>query len=138
MTFKITDDEALECMVGDGTHVAIDANSEVYTGTRRIALPSTATFAGKTFTVTEVGAHAFEDIGLEGIVFPSSIVKIGDYAFYKGNFGSVNLGYVRIVGNYAFAGASESNKGALTSVSFAPTRACLLTMMKTMKMNKMT
>ncbi len=118
MTFKITDDEALECMVGDGEHVAIDATSEVYTGTRRIALPATATFAGKTFTVTEVGAYAFEDIGLEGIVFPSSIVKIGDYAFYKGNFGSVNLGYVRTIGNYAFAGASENVKGLLTTVSF--------------------
>ena len=118
MTFKITDDEALECMVGDGEHVAIDATSEVYSGTRRLALPATATFGGKTFTVTEVGAYAFDDIGLEGIVFPSSIVKIGDYAFYKGNFGSVNLAYVQQVGDYAFAGASENVKGLLTTVSF--------------------
>lgn len=48
-----------------------------------IVIPSTVTYSGKTYTVTEIGNSAFRlSSGLTSVVIPNTVTTIGEYAFY--------------------------------------------------------
>jgi hypothetical protein len=80
--------------------------------------------------VTEIGAYAFgatavaDAAKLTGATFPSTLTKIGDYAFYNCSAyaGSVTIPEgVTEIGAYAFAGSSAANAVKLTGATFPST-----------------
>jgi len=74
------------------------------------AIPETVTYHSKTFTVTEIGANAFENnTNLSAVTIPSSITTIGDKAF-KGcsNLKSITV-YITTPISLAVAGTRGSD-----------------------------
>ena len=65
--------------------VTYKSNGTLYnTYTGDVVIPSSVTYSGKTYTVTEVGKSAFRlSSGLTSVVVPSSVTTIGEYAFYN-------------------------------------------------------
>lgn len=83
-------------------------------------IPSTVTDSETEYTVTEIGDGVFQDMHtLETITFPSTLTKIGLYAFRNcNNLTSLDLSYtnVTIIETYSFQGCTN-----LSSVSFPST-----------------
>lgn len=129
VTFKVTDDEAKLCQVGDGTNPAVDAT---FAGT--LSMPASVTYMGQQFAVTKVGDSAFKNCALTGFGFGSvtevgagafmgssltsldlaGVTTIASEAFRSCHFTSVDLSGVATVGSWAFA------DGSLQSVTFSP------------------
>ncbi|MBO5480375.1 MAG: leucine-rich repeat domain-containing protein, partial [Clostridia bacterium] len=63
--------------------------------------------------MTEIADYAFAATSIENLVLPSTVEKIGEYAFNRTKISSVDLSAVKTVGKYAFGGT------ALTSVTLA-------------------
>ena len=83
-----------------------------------ISIPSSVTFDGKDYSVTEISSFAFEEcVDLESIDFPQSLEFIGTYAFY----GCTTLRSLSIpnkvenIGYNAFQGCSNINTISLPS-----------------------
>ena len=56
--------------------------SNEYTGS--VAIPSSVTYSGTTYSVTSIGSSAFNDCyGLTSITIPNSVTSIGTSAFYN-------------------------------------------------------
>lgn len=58
--------------------------SNSFTGTE-LAIEPQVQIAGKTYTVTNIGPHSFDGLGLTGVSIPNSIVTIEEYAFAAGD-----------------------------------------------------
>ena len=59
-----------------------DSYSNEYTGS--ITIPSSVTYSGITYSVTEIGSGAFDGCtGLTEVTIPNSVTEIGDGAFYN-------------------------------------------------------
>ena len=71
----------------DGTSVSVtfkgssyDSYANEYSGA--VTIPASVTYSGKTYSVTSIGSHAFEDCsGLTSVEIPNSVTSIGGYAF---------------------------------------------------------
>ena len=79
-----------------------------------VVIPSSVTYAGKTYTVTSIGANAFFSSNLTSVTIPNSVTSIGREVF-SGCTGlkNVTIGYsVTSIGDRAFYSC-----GSLTSVT---------------------
>ena len=76
MLFKILTQNTVQ--VGSGITPAIPFDAE-----GSVTIPNTVNYSGKTYTVTEIGAYAFAELGVNAlqIHIPSTITTIGNYAF---------------------------------------------------------
>ena len=84
-----------------------------YTGT--IVIPASVTYSGTTYSVTSIGAGAFQGCSsLTSVTIPNSVTSIGNYAFWNcSGLTSVTIpNSVTSIGNYAFSYCSS-----LTSLS---------------------
>lgn len=72
-----------------------------------VAIPSSVTNNGKTYSVTRIGDYAFNRcISLNSIIVPNSVTFIGEYAFMGcHNMTSITIpDSVTSIGNFAFYG----------------------------------
>ena len=78
-----------------------------------IVIPSTVTYEGETYSVTNIGSSAFASCPLTSVKIPNSVTSIGDWAFWNcSSLASVEIpNSVTSIGRGAFYGCS-----ALTSV----------------------
>lgn len=69
-----------------------------------ITIPQTVEYGGITYTVTALGASAFENCGeVTSLILPQTIRSIGSYCFYNSNFTSLQLpDSLRCIGDHAF------------------------------------
>ena len=76
MLFKTLTQNTVQ--VGSGMTPAIPFDAE-----GSVTIPSTVSYSGKTYTVTEIGAYAFAELDVNAlqIHIPSTITAIGNYAF---------------------------------------------------------
>ncbi len=76
MLFKILTQNTVQ--VGSGITPAIPFDAE-----GSVTIPSTVSYSGKTYTVTEIGTYAFAELDVNAlqIHIPSTITAIGNYAF---------------------------------------------------------
>lgn len=75
-----------------------------------INVPATITVEGETYNVTEIKANAFEGAGIGNVAIPSSVTKIGDYAFLNSTIKGLSLAEgmpVPSLGKGAFSGCSQ-------------------------------
>lgn len=82
--------------------VAVTENPNTYSGS--VVIPSTVTYGGTTYTVTSVDYNAFGMSGITSVVIPSTVTRIGKYAFYGCfDLNSVTIGSsVSLIDEYAF------------------------------------
>ena len=83
-----------------------------YSTLSSINIPSTVTRAGKTYTITAIADYAFNGCPATSVTLPSTIKKIGSYAFHRSSITSIDLSNVSEIGNAALASCEN-----LTSVS---------------------
>lgn len=84
-----------------------------------LIIPESVQFNESFYTVTKVGAHAFDKCDITSVTFPISVIEIGDYAFQPDPLGFVPLltgelvlpEHLQTLGKNAFSG----NRG-ITSV----------------------
>lgn len=89
-----------------------------YTGD--ITIPATITVGDETYNVTEIMASAFENSAVEIVSVPSSITKIGDYAFRNSNLRHLGLeeeGAIVSMGKGVFSGCSEFSQFILPAAA---------------------
>lgn len=87
------------------TYQSIDSEGDYlsdYSG--NIVIPSSFTFGSMTYSVTSIGAHAFEERSVTSVIIPSTVTTIGSSAFYNcWNLKSVTIGdSVTTISDYAF------------------------------------
>lgn len=64
------------------TFGSYDEDEGYSSSTGDVVVPPSVTYNGKTYTVTAIGDHAFEDgWEIKSITLPNTITRIGDYAF---------------------------------------------------------
>ena len=88
--------------------VEVTLGSNEYGGA--VTIPSTVTYGGKTYSVTNIGVTAFDNCtGLTSITIPESVTSIEDYAFYNCiNLTSITLPEsVTSIGEHAFCDCSS-------------------------------
>ena len=81
-----------------------------YSGT--VIIPESVVYNDSTFTVTQIGDHAFSNCGgLKSVTIPNSVVSIGEYAFYFcSNLESIDIpSSVSSIDNFAFTSCSNLN-----------------------------
>ena len=86
---------------------AFDSYSNEYSGD--VTIPSTVTYNGTTYSVTEIGKRAFYGCsGLTSITIPNSVTSIGEGAFMgcNGLTNTIIPNSVTTIGNSAFWGCS--------------------------------
>ena len=84
-----------------------DTSFNSYSGS--VVIPSTVTYSGTTYSVTNIGDDAFENCsGLKTVIIPNSVTSIGKFAFnYCIGLTSVTIGNsVTSIGNCAFDNCS--------------------------------
>ena len=98
----------------DGTSITITGNNVV--GTKPIVIP--AIIDGK--PVRAIGSWAFFGSHIAGVIIPSGVTSIGDWAFaYADNLITVTFPpSVTRIGDYAFAGVENYERGS--PVLFSP------------------
>ena len=72
-----------------------------------LTIPSSVTYGGTTYAVTEIGEAAFRECSsLTSVTFPTSIVSIGDGSFYEcTGLTSITIpSAVSFIGGFAFSG----------------------------------
>ncbi len=66
----------------DLTCEVAESPNKNYTGS--VVIPEQVSYAGKVFSVTSIGEHAFESCsGLTSVTIPNSVTRIGNLAFYN-------------------------------------------------------
>ena len=103
----------------DGTSVSVtykgsSFNSYANEYSSAVTIPASVTYSGRTYSVTSIGADAFDSCsGLTSVEIPNSVISIGNYAFREcSGLKSVSIGTsVTEIGQGAFAFCS-----GLTSV----------------------
>lgn len=91
--YNINGDEATVTYMNHYTEHSVSDYYTIYDryendNTGHVIIPEKVTYNGKTYTVTEIGEHAFRHYnseGIDGITLPNTIKIIGDYAFYGCN-----------------------------------------------------
>lgn len=96
------------------TYKTIDYNS--YFGS--IVIPSTVTYSGRQYSVTNIGDYAFRTCSaLTSVTIPNSVTSIGSYAFYKcSSLSTITIGNcVTNIGDYAFCSCYNLNSVTIPS-----------------------
>ena len=88
------DSEMVYAPYDDGFYVA-----EYFGSGESVIIP--ASFNGK--TVTGIGKDSFSDTGVTFVDIPESVTYIGQYAFYRCNFESLDMKNVKKIDSYAFS-----------------------------------
>ena len=100
--------------------VAVTGGAKFYQNVKELVIPETVNFNDITYIVTEIDKEAFmkrklfsaEGCKIEKVILPTSIIKIGEYAFaFCSNLVEINLpeGLIEI-GNFAFLGKWSLSK----------------------------
>lgn len=100
--------------VGTLDYQAIDGHTVKVTGTSSsydaLVIPSTVTYGGSEYTVTEIGRNAFKwKSNLTSLTLPNTLIKIGNSAFYgcSGMTGTLSIpNSVTYIGSEAFKNCS--------------------------------
>lgn len=83
-----------------------------------VELPTTVTNSGKKYTVTSIGAKAFDDVGVTSLDLPDTIVSIGAEAFTGAKMTTLTLpGAVARIGHFAFSGDNVTKPSNLEKVT---------------------
>ena len=110
ISYRVTSEIAATCEVTfDGT--TYDEFTQEYVGD--IVVPSTVVWGGKQYTVTSVGANAFNGCtSLASVTLPPTVTSIGEYAFYNcpALEKLVLPSSVTDIAGYAFSGSTRNIK----------------------------
>ena len=52
-------------------------------GTDKVIIPASVTYAGREYRVTSIGEHAFSQSAMTSLTIPNSVTSIPDFAFHK-------------------------------------------------------
>ncbi len=97
-------------LVGPGEYSMWDDNFTKPSG--ELVIPSSVTYNGDTYTVTEIGDYAFQSCtDLTSVTIPNTVTSIGEQAFsYCNNLSDINIpNSVTFIGNNAFNSCNFSN-----------------------------
>ncbi|MBD5375583.1 MAG: leucine-rich repeat protein [Bacteroides sp.] len=81
--------------------------SSTYSGLTAISIPSSVTYNGKSYTVTEIADYAFVGCRATSVSLPSSLTNIGTYAFHRSSIQSIDLSNVTTIEGQALAGCES-------------------------------
>jgi hypothetical protein len=98
-----------QTIVVDGINYNITSLSTVEVGsnsfiTGEVVIPSSVTDGGTTYSVTNIGASAFQySYDLTKLTIPNTVTSIGEFAFSHSNLTSITIpNSVTIIGNHSF------------------------------------
>ena len=98
-----------ETIVVDGINYNITSPTTVEVGSNsfiigEVVIPSSVTDGGTTYSVTNIGAYAFQySYDLTKLTIANSVTSIGEYAFSHSNLTSITIpNSVTIIGNHSF------------------------------------
>lgn len=97
-------------LVGPGEYSMWDDNFTKPSG--ELVIPSSVTYNGDTYTVTEIGDYAFQSCNdLTSVTIPNTVTSIGEQAFcWCNNLSDINIpNSVTSIGNNAFNSCNFSN-----------------------------
>lgn len=105
LTYDFKRDILFYEITGDNEAMVTRENSDSYAAETAVTIPTSVTVGDKTYNITAINDRAFyQRTGLESVTLPSSVITIGNYAFYKCTaLNSVNFGSVLNIGSYSFA-----------------------------------
>lgn len=108
----IVDGVKYKVLTDSGAAGTIEVAANDYSGD--VAIPDTVDNSGVTYTVTSIGASAFEDcVSLASVSMPGSLTSIGNSAFS----GCVRLTSISIPDSVTSIGASAFSVSSLTCIS---------------------
>ncbi|WP_298758069.1 leucine-rich repeat domain-containing protein [uncultured Psychroserpens sp.] len=116
-TFTALDNNnnTLEFEVISGTTVEVN---DYISGGTDIDIPSTVLDNGITYSVTEIGALAFNDNGITSVVIPTTVINIGNGAFINNTLTAITIpNSVTNIGGSAFINNQLANVTVPGSVS---------------------
>ena len=110
-------------LISKGKTAEVTYGEEKYSG--EVVIPSSITVEGKEYTVTFIGAYAFENCsGLTSVTIPNSVTSIDGYAFKNcSGLTSITIpNSVTVIDNDAFSGCisltSITIPNSVTSIDY--------------------
>ncbi|MDD3241361.1 MAG: leucine-rich repeat protein [Bacilli bacterium] len=91
--------------VGSNIGISYLINTNLTSNT--LGIPNTLVYKGVTSTIISISENAFRHLQIQEVAgvpvtLPTTVLDIGDYAFYERNITSIDLSNVKTIGNYAF------------------------------------
>ena len=105
LAYDVKIDGICYILISEDKTAAVTFGDEKYSG--EVVIPSSITVEGKEYTVTFIGAYAFENCsGLTSVTIPNSVTSIDGYAFKNcSGLTSITIpNSVTVIDNDAFSG----------------------------------
>ena len=105
LAYDVKIDGICYILISEDKTAAVTFGDEKYSG--EVVIPSSITVEGKEYTVTLIGAYAFENCsGLTSVTIPNSVTSIDGYAFKNcSGLTSITIpNSVTVIDNDAFSG----------------------------------